>query len=497
MVALQKPNGGVRGLVIGDVLRRVVSRCLAQMFATNIHAACSPHQFALSTRAGTGAIIHALNTATQHNTATTVLSIDGVGAYDTISRTSMLHGLFNTPAANQCLRVLVVCHGVGIRLARWIVHAPFHHISGGWWARRPPHASPILPGTTTGPTSCPSPTPARRTFVCLPRWRLCRRTARQGPPRVRPASPPPRSTCQHPPQPRQNQNLEQQRPPTSKHWHVGPWHLGRRPGSPTRATGPYSTGGTSWHRTVCPAIPEKHIAQPPALTQAVAWHKRPSNHMASPRSNYLLRLLPPAQTIAFAASHDLAISQCLSQLLPANELPVQALARAHLPHTCPSLWNLRPHEYRPFGISSILGILGWRHTSLAPASATGGNRHPPAFRTAGHSTRPHPGSTSSAPVNPGTGMGTPQLATTSCPAATARQRRIVRRADPTRLATTRGSPSQHRSTSRPLYHTRPSQPSHPGFTIRSIRQQNFHHHPIHCRGHIPRPSLPGPHAPSP
>ena len=55
---------------------------------------------------------------TQHNTATTVLSIDGVGAYDTISRTSMLQGLFNTPAANQCLRALVVCHGVGIRLAR-------------------------------------------------------------------------------------------------------------------------------------------------------------------------------------------------------------------------------------------------------------------------------------------------------------------------------------------------------------------------------------------
>ena len=110
MVALQKPNGGVRGLV--------VSRCLVHMFATNIHAACSPHQFALSTRAGTVAIIHALNTATQHNTATTVLSIDGVGAYDTISGNSMLQGLFNTPAANQCLRALVVCHGVGIRLAR-------------------------------------------------------------------------------------------------------------------------------------------------------------------------------------------------------------------------------------------------------------------------------------------------------------------------------------------------------------------------------------------
>ena len=52
MVALTKPNGGIRGLVIGDVLRRVIARCIAQVFATQFHAACAPHQFALSTRGG-------------------------------------------------------------------------------------------------------------------------------------------------------------------------------------------------------------------------------------------------------------------------------------------------------------------------------------------------------------------------------------------------------------------------------------------------------------
>lgn len=103
MVALQKPHGGVRGLVIGDVLRRVVSRSMAQLFASQFHTACSPHQFALSTRAGTGAIVHALTTTTEHNHASTILSIDGIGAYDTISRASMLQGLCNTPDANRCL----------------------------------------------------------------------------------------------------------------------------------------------------------------------------------------------------------------------------------------------------------------------------------------------------------------------------------------------------------------------------------------------------------
>ena len=54
-------------------------------------------------------------------------------------------------------------------------------------------------------------------------------------------------------------------------------------------------------------------------------------YTASPRSNYLLRLLLPAQTATFAEQHDLDISRCLTQLLQTDSLPVDALARAHLP----------------------------------------------------------------------------------------------------------------------------------------------------------------------
>ena len=54
-------------------------------------------------------------------------------------------------------------------------------------------------------------------------------------------------------------------------------------------------------------------------------------YTASPRSNYLLRLLPPARTRGFAADHDLEVTRCLTQLLQTNQLPVDAAARAHLP----------------------------------------------------------------------------------------------------------------------------------------------------------------------
>ncbi|CAE6929743.1 unnamed protein product, partial [Symbiodinium natans] len=52
LVALSKPGGGTRGLVVGDFLRRLVARTIAQQFASNFEAACNPYQYALSTRAG-------------------------------------------------------------------------------------------------------------------------------------------------------------------------------------------------------------------------------------------------------------------------------------------------------------------------------------------------------------------------------------------------------------------------------------------------------------
>jgi hypothetical protein len=111
MVALQKPNGRARGIIIGDVLRRLISRSLAQTYAEAIHTACSPHQFALSTRAGTEAIIHTITAAAQANPAHTVVSVDGIGAYDTISRESMLQGLMAVPAANRSLPFVRMFYG--------------------------------------------------------------------------------------------------------------------------------------------------------------------------------------------------------------------------------------------------------------------------------------------------------------------------------------------------------------------------------------------------
>ena len=75
--ALQKPDGGVRGIATGTSFRRLVARTLARQFGKAVEATCAPFQFALSTRAGTDCVGHAIRAVTNTNPMCTVLSIDG------------------------------------------------------------------------------------------------------------------------------------------------------------------------------------------------------------------------------------------------------------------------------------------------------------------------------------------------------------------------------------------------------------------------------------
>ena len=80
LVAITKPGGGTRGLVVGDALRRLVARTLAQQFAEHFETACNPHQYALSTRAGAEALVHTLQARTQADPSLTVLSVNAAAA---------------------------------------------------------------------------------------------------------------------------------------------------------------------------------------------------------------------------------------------------------------------------------------------------------------------------------------------------------------------------------------------------------------------------------
>ena len=111
LTALQKPNGGVRGIVSGDVVRRLVARTIAQQLTPAEQRATSPFQYALSTKSGGECIAHALQTLTDLNDTATVLSIDGIGAFVLISFRAMLEGLRSVPGGDSVLPFVLQFYG--------------------------------------------------------------------------------------------------------------------------------------------------------------------------------------------------------------------------------------------------------------------------------------------------------------------------------------------------------------------------------------------------
>ena len=97
--ALSKPDGGVRGIATGCSVRRLVARTLAKQFASEFEAECAPFQCALSTRAGTDCVGHMLRAATDLDPDATILSVDGIGAFDHVARAAMLGRLATMPTA--------------------------------------------------------------------------------------------------------------------------------------------------------------------------------------------------------------------------------------------------------------------------------------------------------------------------------------------------------------------------------------------------------------
>ena len=89
ITALQKPDRGVRGIVDGDVFRRDVARTIAQ-YANLGEAATHPFQNVLSTRACTECVTHIVQAMTSEDREATILSVDGIGAYDFVSRNVMV-----------------------------------------------------------------------------------------------------------------------------------------------------------------------------------------------------------------------------------------------------------------------------------------------------------------------------------------------------------------------------------------------------------------------
>ena len=62
ITALQKPDGGVRGIVVSDFLRRAVARTMAEQVSKEVEDATAPFQYALKTKSGCVCFAHLAGT---------------------------------------------------------------------------------------------------------------------------------------------------------------------------------------------------------------------------------------------------------------------------------------------------------------------------------------------------------------------------------------------------------------------------------------------------
>ena len=95
----------------GRGVPRHAARTLAQQLTGEFQRACAPFQYALGTKAGAEALVRAVRAATETDARTTVLSVDGVGAYDHMSRQSMLSALADRPELAGLLPYVALFYG--------------------------------------------------------------------------------------------------------------------------------------------------------------------------------------------------------------------------------------------------------------------------------------------------------------------------------------------------------------------------------------------------
>ena len=127
LTALQKPSGGVRGIVAGDIMRRLVARTMSHQLSKAVESATAPFQYAMTTKAGTECIAHALQVLTESNPQCTIMTVDGIGAFCA----SMLGALRDVEGGSQALPFVRLFYGQPSRYLWEDSVGVVHHVDQG------------------------------------------------------------------------------------------------------------------------------------------------------------------------------------------------------------------------------------------------------------------------------------------------------------------------------------------------------------------------------
>ena len=135
ITALKKRNGRVRGIAAGDTLRRLVAKTLARQSEEQLRNAAMPANFGLADRSGTDGLVHMVRTLLGSDSSRTLISIDGVGAFDHVSRARIFTELWHRPEFHDLLPFVSCWYGLQLSVEGRHRGATQHHPGGGRRAR--------------------------------------------------------------------------------------------------------------------------------------------------------------------------------------------------------------------------------------------------------------------------------------------------------------------------------------------------------------------------
>ena len=96
-----QPDGGISSLATS--IHRLIASTIAWQISEQVEEATALHQYALQTKSGCECVSHMVQMLTELNPRQTMVSVDGVGAFDLVSRNAMLQGLGNMIGSAQVL----------------------------------------------------------------------------------------------------------------------------------------------------------------------------------------------------------------------------------------------------------------------------------------------------------------------------------------------------------------------------------------------------------
>ena len=93
LIPLDKGEGAVRPIGVGEVLRRIVGKCVMNVAKKDVIEASGSLQLCAGQKSGSEAAVHAMHTLFEADSTDAVLLIDASNAFNSLNRAAALHNI--------------------------------------------------------------------------------------------------------------------------------------------------------------------------------------------------------------------------------------------------------------------------------------------------------------------------------------------------------------------------------------------------------------------